>query len=221
LKIIPDVIKYIKFDADFRHVRRYRRSEVAFRVYGGYAYRYGGANREENATLPFFKQFFSGGPNNMRGWNLRSLGLGRDTTSYNSPNHLGDIQLEGNAEYRFKIGNVLKGTLNGGLFCDIGNIWSRYEIDPTKPSESAFKLSRLWQDLAISPGFGLRYDFNSIIIRIDCGFKLKDPARGREANSDGWMSGFTWEEQAFPSDPGRAAITRSNYAIQFAVGLPF
>jgi outer membrane protein assembly factor BamA len=60
------------------------------------------------ATLPFFKQYIAGGPNSMRGWQLRKLGIGSnifyDTLENGKFNdRYADIILEGNIEYRFDL----------------------------------------------------------------------------------------------------------------------
>ncbi len=87
----------------------------------------------------------------------------------------GDIQLEGNIEYRFPLGKPFGIKINGALFTDIGNVW--YMKSATdRPTEEVFKLARLWKDLAIGSGAGLRADFNFLVIRFDYAYKVKDPS---------------------------------------------
>jgi outer membrane protein assembly factor BamA len=47
-------------------------------------------------------------------------------------NETGDIKLEANAEYRFKLFWILE----GATFLDAGNIWS-YNYDPARPDHNS------------------------------------------------------------------------------------
>lgn len=124
-------------------------------------------------TLPLEKSFYAGGANGIRAWEARTLGPG----SYIIPSdqkyaQFGDVQLEYNLEYRFK----LTKSLNGAVFFDGGNIWL-LEEDPSRPgADFSFKDFRFLQDLAAGPGIGLRYDLSFFIVRLDWGFKLRDPS---------------------------------------------
>jgi hypothetical protein len=79
---------------------------------------------------------------------------------------------------------------------------------------AGFKLSRLYQDLAIAVGTGVRLDFNYFIIRIDYALKMKDPTR---SNNQGWMdiTNIKWTEVK------QNGTSVNNYAWQFGIGLPF
>ena len=57
----------------------------------------------------------------MRGWTARTLGPGFAplNTSFVIPNQSGDMKLEFDAEYRFK----LFWKLRGALFMEAGNVW--------------------------------------------------------------------------------------------------
>jgi outer membrane protein insertion porin family len=210
------LIQYAKIEAEYKFLSKKKKSEIAFRAFAGYGYRYGDPRPEKNITLPFFKQFTAGGPNSMRAWNVRQLGQGSsifaDTSSLNL--QFGDIQLETNLEYRFKIVNLLGRPLSGAFFTDVGNIWNRRVFDPLTDVNKEFQLSRLYRDLAMAAGFGLRYDFNSVIVRFDLGFKVKDPARQK---NDGWIYNFSWTE----GNENKSNAERSNWSLQFAIGMPF
>lgn len=210
------LIQYAKLEAEYKFLSKKKKSEIAFRAFAGYGYRYGDPRPEKNITLPFFKQFTAGGPNSMRAWNLRQLGQGSsifaDTSNLNL--QFGDIQLETNLEYRFKILNFIARPLSGAFFTDIGNIWNRKVFDAVTDVNKEFQLNRLYRDLAVAAGFGLRYDFNSIIVRFDLGFKVKDPARQK---NDGWIQQFTWTE----GNENKSNTERSNWSLQFAIGMPF
>ncbi|MBQ0740552.1 BamA/TamA family outer membrane protein, partial [Aquimarina celericrescens] len=73
-------------------------------------------------SLPFVKQFFSGGPYSVRAFRIRSLGPGTfspEDSSNSFFDQSGDIKLEANLEYRFPITEYL----NGAFFADAGNVW--------------------------------------------------------------------------------------------------
>jgi outer membrane protein assembly factor BamA len=98
------------------------------------------------------------------------------------------------------------------VFTDIGNIW---DIRATGPDPSAvFKLDRLYKDIAVALGTGIRMDFNYFIIRVDLALKMKDPTR---LQNDGWLDlqHMKWAEVK----ANGAKV--NNYAVQFGIGLPF
>jgi outer membrane protein assembly factor BamA len=113
----------------------------------------------------------------MRAWPLRKLGPGSNIQSFErtvAPERFGDIQLEMNAEYRFflfDIGGVL---INSALYTDIGNIWFLRQAPGFPGGE--FKFRKLWKDLAIGAGTGLRVDFGFFLVRLDYAYKVKDPS---------------------------------------------
>lgn len=161
-------------------------------------------------TLPFFKQFVAGGPNSMRAWGLRQLGLGRSKLSDTSPtfrDRFGDLQLELNLEKRFPLGDVGSAKFSSAVFMDIGNIWN-LKNDPANP-EAQFKLNPL-PDFAIAMGIGLlRVNVANFIFRVDFALKVKDPA---VRENKGWLfKNFTWKNEN----------DRNNYAFQIGIGLPF
>ncbi|MBK7635936.1 MAG: BamA/TamA family outer membrane protein [Saprospiraceae bacterium] len=80
----------------------------------------------------------------------------------------GDIKLELNAEYRFKILLLL----DGAFFVDAGNVWTLRD-DPNRPG--AVISSKFLDQMAIGAGYGIRFNFNFFIIRFDCGYKIRSP----------------------------------------------
>ena len=147
------------------------------RAFAGIGYNYT-VSQSLGVTLPFYKQFIAGGPNSMRAWGLRQLGLGSSLlsdTSTTFSDRYGDMQLEANLEYRYPIAHFSSVNINGALFADAGNIWN-VRKDPNNPN-SEFDINRLGKDIALGVGTGLRFDFSYFLIRVDMGIKLKDPAR--------------------------------------------
>ena len=168
---------------------------IALRVLGGIGHAYG-----NSVTMPFEKQFYSGGANSMRGWQARTLGPGRaqTDTSFVIPSQTGDVKFEVNLEYRFP----LFWKLYGALFTDIGNVWTLKAADDSKDSQ--FRFDDFRNSMASDIGFGIRMDLNFLILRLDLGMKTYDPSKGENAYYDvsEWLS-------------------KDSYAIHFGVGYPF
>nr|MDQ3101866.1 outer membrane protein assembly factor [Bacteroidota bacterium] len=157
--------EFVKVDQEFRWRRMiHDRSSMAFRLSGGIGVPYGNLG-----VLPFESSFFVGGANGLRAWRARSVGPG----SYSSPVHafdrIGEIRMEGNAEYRFH----LIGFLEGALFADVGNIWN-LEQDVRKPGSAIS--GEFLSELAVGTGFGARLNFDFFIVRLDLGLQTKDPS---------------------------------------------
>jgi outer membrane protein assembly factor BamA len=64
--------------------------------------------------------------------------------------------------------------LFGAIFIDAGNIWNISDI-VTNP-KSVFSGLESLKDTAIGTGFGVRYDLNFFVVRLDLGFKTYNPA---------------------------------------------
>ena len=171
--------QFIRTDHDYRaYIRMSRHSSFVWRGYAGLGFAYG-----NSAQMPFIKQFFVGGPNSLRGFNIREIGPGGyvDTTIYNSSdaerrnfgffNQTGDIKLETNAEIRFDIYKWLK----GAVFVDAGNVWLMRK-DPSR-QDAEFNFRRFWNEFAVDVGAGIRMDFSFFVIRFDYGFPIRDPRR--------------------------------------------
>jgi outer membrane protein assembly factor BamA len=191
--------QYMRSDIDIRYYNIIdNQNKFAYRLYVGLGYPYG-----NSTTLPFEKKFFSGGPNSIRAWSSRDLGPGSDTTSNvnsNFPNKSGDIKLEGNIEYRFKV--IWK--MEGAIFVDAGNIWGiRPESD--KPL-ALFKWDRFYKEIAIGTGLGARFDFSFFLLRVDVGLKLRDPAL---PETDRWVPVF------------RNFSFKNDLHLNFGIGYPF
>ncbi len=216
-----NIFQYIKVEGEYRkNIPLRNNTSLAFRAFGGVGYNYG--NSDLGQTLPFYKQFIGGGPNSMRAWTLRQLGLGSSLASDTSNSYrdrYGDMQLEANMEYRFQLMTIAGVKVASALFADVGNIWN-IKKDSALP-KAEFDISRLGKDIAIGLGTGLRFDFTYFLIRLDFGIKWKDPAR---LENNGWMSlsDFTWRNKEFLiKDANGRVINRNNYAFQLGINLPF
>ncbi len=159
--------QFLRFDVDYRVYKTVRKlGRFVYRIFGGMGY----ALKNLNA-LPFEKSFYGGGPNDIRAWNARSLGAGGyNQNGDNFYDKIGDIQMEMNFEYRFKIYKFL----NGAYFIDAGNIWLRQKQESRPLADFAF--NRFYREIAVGTGLGLRADFSFFIVRLDGALKVIDPA---------------------------------------------
>ena len=186
------LVRYIRGEVEFRHNIDYnKKNQLVFRLYGGAGLAYGLTSTGYENTLPFFKAFYSGGPNSMRAWQVRNLGLG-SSKYYSDPSRsqydlrFGDMKLEGNVEYRFLLGTLFGIKFKSALFTDIGNIWSWQPITNTpEGAGSDFHLNSFYKELAYGAGTGLRMDFNYFLIRFDWSYKIHDPQALE--GSDAWF----------------------------------
>jgi outer membrane protein insertion porin family len=182
-----ELYQYVRLSLDGRRNQVIdKNTMLSYRFNGGVGYAY-----SENEVLPYEKYFFAGGSNSIRAWLPRRLGLGsvppnlsEDPTkdglfdySFEKP---GDILLEGSVELRKK----LFGFVNGAIFLDVGNVWSFTEIQTSEAGDNKAswkgnsKLSKtFYRDLAVGTGFGLRFDFSFLLLRLDVGMKVVDPGR--------------------------------------------
>jgi outer membrane protein insertion porin family len=210
------IYQYIKLEGEFKQSINWRKTAFAWRFFSGVGINYSD-DPKIGQSLPFFKQYFAGGPYSMRAWGVRQLGLGSSLVSDTSStfrDRFGDVQLEADLEYRFPITTIGGVKINSALFTDLGNIWN-LKYNAANP-ESNLSLSRFWRDIAIAAGTGLRLDFNYFLVRIDAAYKVKDPAR---RSNNGWMSikDFEWRNREYTS----GTLKRNNFSIQLGIGLPF
>lgn len=181
--------EFIKTDVEYTYTINHPKSAIAFRAFAGV----GIPISKSDTTLPFFKQYFGGGPNSMRGWPVRGIGVGGQqlapyqTTGIRFNDRTGDIQLEGNAEYRFNVAPLFSNAVlfKMALFTDIGNIWNFKNTRPDgNPDTTQFKFTNLYKQLGVSSGVGFRFDFNYFLIRFDVAFRFKRPD---VLENDGWQ----------------------------------
>lgn len=168
--------KFVKVNAEYTQQFKFNKSSFVFRFFGGVGFAYNSTvNPQKKNALPFFKQYFAGGPNSMRAWQLRRLGPGSTIKDFGqNPERFGDVQLEMNLEYRFKLATIAGTNVESVLFSDIGNVW--FLKKNAGSPEEVFNFNRLGKDIAIGVGTGLRIDFSFFLIRVDYAYKLKDPS---------------------------------------------
>lgn len=185
-----NLYRFIKLDAEFTRKIVYGKSALALRFFAGFGYEFESTSDTlKRNNLPFFKQYFGGGPNSMRAWALRKLGPGSSIKDFDlNPQRYGDVQLEANIEYRFPIAVISGIKINGALFTDIGNIWFMKNIK-NRDTASVFNFGRLGKDIAIGVGTGLRVDFSFFVLRLDYSYKAKDPSPDKKEAQNKWFYG--------------------------------
>lgn len=205
-----DFFTFLRFEGQYVEGIRLpgKRASLHYRLYGGVGWDISGVS---GATLPFFRQFVAGGNNSMRAWGLRQLGLGNSLLSDTArfTDRFGDIQLEANIEYRFRLFRFFGYNMEGAAFADIGNIWSHAS---NSGAGGNLNLKYLYRDLAVGVGTGIRWDFNYLVIRLDAAYKVKDPVR----EGAGWMREISWR-----GTNRLGTAPRSNVGFQFGIGYPF
>ena len=178
-----NLYRFIKVDLEFKRKIVLAKNAIALRIFAGVGYEFNStAHEKKRNNLPFFRQYFAGGPNSMRAWALRRLGPGSVVKDFDGAtgfsDRYGDVQIEANVEYRFPLGRLFGIKINGALFTDIGNIWFLKKGPGSigRLPEEVFNFSRLGTDLAIGSGVGLRVDFDFFVVRFDASHKVKDPS---------------------------------------------
>ncbi len=169
---------------------------LATRLLAGAGYAYG-----NSSALPFEKHFYGGGANSLRGWQARTVGPGtaKPDDSFVIPNQTGDMKLEANLEYRFD----MFWKVAGALFVDAGNVWTLNHEMSDASNPAIFQWKDFGNSIAANWGTGLRLDFGFLLLRIDMGMKIHDPAREQK-----WVNPGQW-------------LKRDNFALHFGVGYPF
>ena len=122
--------------------------------------------------LPFFDLYSVGGPNSIRAFQPRRVGPGSvepsDQTFFFTGT--GDILLEGSLEWRPKINSLVE----LGFFVDAGNVWL-FNGGLRNNDATTFRLDSFYKQLALGAGFGLRFDLEVLLLRLDLGFPMTQP----------------------------------------------
>ncbi|MEZ4887708.1 MAG: BamA/TamA family outer membrane protein [Chitinophagales bacterium] len=182
-----DYAQFARVEADFRKYKMVTaKSELVSRIATGLVIPYGNSD-----AVPFVKRFSIGGPNSLRAFQLGRLGPGTTNLNLDTTNvkafRRGDIRIEANVEYRFPIWKYLK----GALFVDAGNVWTLREENETTGGLLSFK--DFWGSLGLGTGVGTRLDFGYFVLRLDFGYRLRDP---RQPAGERWVADrniVTWQ----------------------------
>jgi len=184
--------QYVRARIDLRYSFNFnQRSKLVTRFSAGLGIPLGNSD-----ILPYIKQFYVGGTNSLRSFVARSVGPGSEVPPEGYNDLTGDIRLEGNLEYRFNVA----GSLKGALFVDAGNVWL-YNEDASRPN-GTFRFNTFVKEIAISSGWGLRWDFDFLVARLDFAYTLRTPYL---------PAGERWATN----------VNLWNPAINIAIGYPF
>lgn len=193
--------QFLKLTSEMIVYKRLNETDLlAMRLMGGLGYAYGNAS-----VMPYSEQFYIGGANSIRAFRIRSIGPGSyhiaNETSTSYLDQTGDVKLEGNIEYRFKI----YGRFHGAIFADAGNVWLlRKEAE--RPG-GEFRIKGLFDEVALGSGFGLRYDFTYLVIRVDLGIPLHAP--------------YNTGKSGYFNIPAYQFNRNSGMVLNLAIGYPF
>jgi outer membrane protein assembly factor BamA len=190
--------QFLKLSGEYRYTWVIDKNQsLVSRVNAGILYSYG------NSTIaPYSEQFYAGGANSIRAFTVRSIGPGGyhldgDLAKYAYVEETGDLKFIANTEFRFR----MMGSIWGALFIDAGNVWLLRQ-DRNRP-DSQINTKNLFKQIALGTGFGIRYDMDYLVFRLDIGVALHDPW-------DTGKSGY-YNIQSF----------RKSLGIHFAIGYPF
>ena len=197
--------QFLKVETDFTKTWTLdAASKLVAHVNAGYIHYYGNSDGVPNSEM-----FYAGGANSIRAFNIRGIGpgavrsFGNNAIDYLLRN--GTIKFICNLEYR----RQLFGNLYGAVFLDAGNVWmppGKTYADPTTDaaySLGIFKFRNFFTEQALGTGFGIRYDLDFLIIRLDWGVALHYPFETSK-------SGF-YNIDRF----------KGSHTLHFAIGYPF
>ena len=160
--------QFLKATHELRNgYRLSQKSSLATRIQAGLIWTYG-----NSSIAPYSELFYVGGANSIRAFGVRSIGPGSYYDRDGRGTYLdqaGDIKFEANLEYRFN----LVSDLHGALFLDAGNVWL-LRSDDAHPG-GKFELGNFFDQLALGTGFGLRYDLQFLVLRLDLGICIHAP----------------------------------------------
>jgi outer membrane protein insertion porin family len=222
------MFRYLKGDIEFKYTKtNINKTNWVFRTVVGAGY-----NTVDTASMPFFKQFTGGGPNSMRAWPLRSIGPGsrpldpRGQTGGRGQffSRSGDFIFEANAEYRYNIYTVIPNTfiIRGALFTDVGNVWNFRNRSNTGNDTVVLKLNEFYNELGVSAGTGIRFDFIGLfILRLDFGLRFKNPSKPFSEKANGWrIPEVTWKN-IFSSGEANKQWRYENFNFSLGINYPF
>ena len=195
-----DYAQYARGELHLTHCIMFSPStKLALNFSGGIGHGYG-----VSQYMPYEKQFYVGGANSMRGWQVRSLGPGAEKpySFFQIASQAGETKLEFDVELRQK----LFWKLEGALFAEAGNVWDfdgQWESDEDYPFPIEYP--KWIETFGLDWGVGLRLNLNFILLRIDWGLKIYEPCLN---GNDRWIRPNEW-------------FRTGGSSIHFGVGYPF
>lgn len=199
--------QFLRLEGDIRYHNYFTRGgSWIVRANLGAALPYG-----NSGAIPYIRQFFVGGANSIRAFQLRELGPGSNTDGFapqqGVSDQTGDVKLELNAEYRFPLFSYL----HGAVFVDAGNIWlAGPATTDGQRNDGLFEWDNFYREIAVGTGLGFRLDVTYFVLRLDMAFPLRRPFAGE---------GFRWVINDIAL--GSGSWRQENLALNLALGYPF
>lgn len=200
--------RFVKGTADYRRYIPISNNAVfAYRGFVGLAYPYG-----NSTSIPLNQRFYAGGSNDIRGWDIYSLGPGGIPLEDVTING-GEIKLLAQTEVRQRfIKDFISANWIAAWFTDAGNIWygprtefptsatsaaSSMPVIGTQPTVSQrkqlleqgrFAFDQFYKQIAVGSGLGLRLDWDYVVARFDLAFRVHDLQEGWFENKKPYFS---------------------------------
>jgi len=194
--------RFIKTTADYRrYIPISNEGVFAYRGFFGLALPYG-----QSSTIPLNQRFYAGGSNDIRGWDIYSLGPGGISLEDVTING-GQIKLLAQTETRQSlIKDFLSADWIGAWFIDAGNIWygprtsAGAVSDPQDTPDSTteeredilrqgkFFFDEFHKQIAVGSGLGMRLDWDYVVVRFDFSFRVHDLQQGWFNNKNLYFS---------------------------------
>lgn len=187
--------QFLKLETTFRKTWAVGdHSELIGHINAGIIWSYG-----NSTSAPYSEQFYVGGANSIRAFNVRSIGPGAyhttgSTYSSSYMDQTGDIKFQANLEFRPR----LFGSLYGAVFLDAGNVWALR--DDGYRTGAKFEAKNFLKETALGTGVGIRYDLEFLVLRLDWGVGIHVPYKSGFYNMDNFGD---------------------SQSIHFAIGYPF
>lgn len=193
-----------------------KKHKLVYRAMAGVSNPYG-----NSPSVPYEYSFFAGGSNDIRAFEARTMAPGStklyaDTNS--TQTQIGDMRLEANMEWRFEMTSILE----GALFLDAGNIWNIKREGVANTDPGTFNLNTFYKQVALGTGYGIRADFDFLIVRFDLAFALHNPYL---PSGERWIGqDKTAYKSYFEADENGDLINYKRphgLRINFGIGYPF
>lgn len=200
-----DLNQFLKFETDFKAYYKivYEKVILAARINAGVAVPYGNSK-----TIPYARQFFGGGTNDVRAFRARSIGPGiykaQTYTSGLFADQGGEVKFLGTLELRSRLFSII----HGAVFADAGNVWL-VNPDNLRPG-GEFKMDKAFGQLYAGAGAGIRIDAKIAVLRMDLAFPLYIPYLPE--NERNVMNDINFVSKSW---------RRDNLVFNLALGYPF
>ena len=198
--------QYLRLETDFRNYYKIKpagKLTWASRLNIGAGFPHGNSD-----VLPYVRQFFAGGSNDIRAFRARSLGPGTFNVNKDKlqlfADQGGDIKVMLNTELRARLFSIV----HGAAFIDAGNIWLSKE--DTARVGGKFKFGNMLSEMAVGGGVGLRIDARIFVVRFDLAMPFRKPYLPK---GERWV----FDQVDF----GDRLWRRQNLILNIGIGYPF